>query len=215
MQRPRGVRVILVKGTECSVPFRCKSLIATGCQSEKTNPSILAVPFAPVGALLILVLAALTACDPKPWYGLPEQRQSFEKFRATQVVAMDGVDTDHRIVRDIAPNRGTSWRWAMQRPAVKFRVHFDENLKYTIDFTLPEVTFKDTGPVTISFLVNGHLLEQVHYSEQGAKHFEKPVPRGWLKVDEDNEIGAEIDRLWTGADGNKFGFIITRMGLTE
>lgn len=168
-------------------------------------------------ALPTLAVAGCSACNPKPWYAIPDQQQSFDRFegRPARVVAMDDADTDRRIVRDIERSGGTSWRWAMQRPAIKLRVRSDRNLKYMMDFTLPEITFKDTGPVTISFFVNSHLLERVRYSEQGSKHFEKSVPRDWVTPGEENEVGAEIDKMWTGADGKRFGFIISRMGLTE
>jgi hypothetical protein len=160
----------------------------------------------------------LAACDRTRWYPVPQQRASFEGFpsHAARVVDMDDPDADRRFVRDILPRTDTSWRWTGQRPAIKIRVRTDKPLKYTIDFTLPKITFKDTGPVTIAFTVNGRLLDRVRYTEPGFKHFEKAVPPDWLPIDEDAVAGAEIDKLWTDPDGGKkYGFIITRMGLEQ
>ena len=49
-------------------------------------------------------------------------------------------------------------------------------LRYMIDFTIVDDTFKDTGPLEFSFYVNGHELDHVRYTTEGAKHFEKAVP---------------------------------------
>lgn len=160
----------------------------------------------------------LTACDRTRWYAVPQQRASFEGFpsHAARVVDMDDPDADRRFVRDIMPRTDTSWRWTEQRPAIKIMVRTDKPLKYTIDFTLPRITFKDTGPVTIAFTVNGRQLDRVRYADAGFKHFEKAVPPDWLPIDAEAIVGAEIDKLWTDPDGGKkYGFIITRMGLMQ
>src|SRR5690348_15938579 len=56
-------------------------------------------------------------------------------------------------VRDLL--EAGAWRWTSRRP--ELRIYLDEirGLKFTTDFTLPESGFNRTGPVTISFLVNG------------------------------------------------------------
>jgi hypothetical protein len=166
----------------------------------------------------IVLCVTIAACDRTPWFAVPQQRPIFGDFpsHAARVVEMEDPHADQRIVRDILPLKDTPWRWTGQRPALKIRVLADENLKYTIDFTVPKVTFKDTGPVTIAFTVNDRLLDRVRYTEPGFKHFEKAVPRDWLPIDAYAIVGAEIDKLWTDPDsGRTYGFIITRMGLVQ
>jgi len=161
---------------------------------------------------------AIAACDRAPWYAVPEQSPSFDDFpsHAARAVEMADPDVDPLFVRDILPKGDAPWRWAGQRPALNIRVRSDENLNYTVDFTLPEITFKDTGPVDIAFTVNGRLLGRVRYTKPGPEHFEKAVPRNWLTIDTYAIVGAEIDKLWTDpGSGQKYGFIITRMGLTH
>jgi hypothetical protein len=161
---------------------------------------------------------ALAACNRTPWYAVPQQRPSFENFpvHAARVVEMADPGVDLVLVRDIMPRGDEPWRWTGQRPALNIKVRSDENLKYLIDFTLPEITFKDTGPVSIAFTVNDHLLDRVRYTEPGFKHFEKAVPADWLPINASAVVGAEIDKLWTDpAGGRKYGFIITRMGLVQ
>jgi len=160
----------------------------------------------------------LAACDRTPWFAAPEQRPSLagSPSHAARVVEMEDRDADRRIVRDILPRGDAPWRWTGQRPALKIRVRADENLKYLIDFTLPKITFKDTGPVSIAFTVNDRVLDRVRFTEPGSKHFEKVVPQDWLAIDAYAIVGAEIDKLWTDPDqGRKYGFIITRMGLIQ
>lgn len=181
-------------------------LIAGGCA--------LASRFSVRVALPLIALLACCACDSKPWYAIPQQQPSFDGFSApnSRVVAMDDADADLRIVRDIQPAAGIRWRWTLQRPAVKVRMHTAAPVRYTIDFTLPEATFKDTGPVTIAFLVNDRVLDRIRYTASGEQHYEKIVPSDWIQAGKDNIAGAEIDKLWTGDDGRQFGFILTRMG---
>ncbi len=108
------------------------------------------------------------------------------------------------------------WSWTNQRPMVKVKTHGTQNVHYLIDFSVPDVTFKETGPVTIRFLVNDHVLDSVRYDKPGPQHFEKDVPAEWLKPDSEERVGAEIDKVWVSkTDGARLGFILNRIGLTE
>jgi hypothetical protein len=129
---------------------------------------------------------------------------------------MEDADAPVYFVRDIQPDLHINWRWTMQHPAVRIEVRKVEGVKYTIDLALPEVTFKDTGPVTIAFTVNDHQLDRVLYDHAGTYHFEKAVPESWLTLQQEAILGADIDKMWTSPDdGAKFGFIIRRIGLVQ
>jgi hypothetical protein len=103
------------------------------------------------------------------------------------------------------------WRWTSRRP--ELRVYLDDigGLKFTTDFTVPESGFGHTGPVTISFLVNGHLLDRVKCEQPGNQHFEKPVPESWLHARWLNFVTMEPDKTWSDAKST-YGFILTRAG---
>lgn len=152
-------------------------------------------------------------------YAPPVQRQPFENFRpyrSTRIVNMSDGDATVRIVRDVDAGLAGSWRWAGQHPTIRVPGGPVENLLYVIDFTLPEVTIKDTGPVTLSFYVNDRLLDRVRYSSPGVQHFEKRVPDGWTQEDQEATVGAEIDKMWTSPeDGKHLGFILTSIGLKQ
>jgi len=171
--------------------------------------------------LIIACLAVLvSSCQnmPEP-YAPPVQRQPFEEgrpHRMSYMVEMSDANSMPRIVQDISPGGPAPWRWTFQKPTVKVTPRTNQRLLYTIDFSLPEVTFKVTGPVTLTFLVNDHALDSVRYTASGDYHYEKAVPPEWVEPMKDTLLAASIDKVWVApADGAKLGFILTRIGLTQ
>jgi hypothetical protein len=129
---------------------------------------------------------------------------------------MSDGDAGTRIVRDVSYDPSQSWSWTGRRPTVRLPAGSNQNLRYVIDFTLPQATFKDTGPVTLSFYVNDRLLDRVRYTESGAKHFETPVPPDFVAEDKEATVAAEIDKVWFAKeDGQRLGFILTSIGLKQ
>lgn len=167
---------------------------------------------------MAVLLLALTACQnlPPP-YPPPEQRlpiANFRPYRAAHIVDLSEGDRTS-VVADIQPPAG-GWSWTGKRPAVKVPLRRTQNVHFKIDFAVADSTFQQTGPVSITFLVNGHALETRRYSKPGEQHYEKEVPAEWLEMEKDNLASAEIDKLWTSPDdGTKLGFILIRMGLIE
>jgi hypothetical protein len=150
-------------------------------------------------------------------YPPPDQRPIFEGAppRASRVVDMNNPGVEQRIVRDVLGDLHTSWRWTSKSPAVQIPVRTNQPLNYTIDFAIAGITLKDTGPVTITFLVNNHELGRERYDTEGPRHFERAVPAEWVVVGHDAIVGAEIDKVWTSkSDGTQLGFILSRIGLT-
>jgi hypothetical protein len=166
---------------------------------------------------VVLLIVVLCACDRVPEFPVPDQRPPVAPapMPGTRIVNMDDPGAQTLFVRDISPVLASNWRWGFQRPAVRILVRTAEHQKYTIDLALPEITFKDTGPVTITFTVNDRVLDRVHYTTAGSHHFEKPVPAAWLDAGRDAILGAEVDRMWVAGDGSRFGFILTRIGLID
>jgi hypothetical protein len=166
-----------------------------------------------------MLALALCACEntPDP-YAPPAQRhpiEAFRPYRVSRIVNMDDGDAESHFVSDILFLAG-NWRWTNQRPAVRVNLRNTENIRYVIDFAVADVTFKETGPVTVSFFVNDHLLDKAYYDQPGNKHFEKPVPAEWLEAGKDAIVAAHVDKVQIAAgDGAKLGLILTRIGLTQ
>jgi hypothetical protein len=169
---------------------------------------------------IALVAILLSSCQnmPEP-YAPPVQRQPFEDarpHRITRMVEMGDADSPAHIVADISPGEPSPWRWTYQKPTVKVVARTNQGLRYVIDFSLPDVTFKTTGPVTMTFLVNDHVLDSARYTASGEYHFEKAVPPDWVEPMRDTMLAASIDKVWVApVDGAKLGFILTRIGLTQ
>ena len=119
-------------------------------------------------------------------------------------------------VKDISASLSAGvWRWTGKRPTLRFRVPVRERLSFAADLSVPELTMQQTGPVTIKFAVNDIPLRTVRYDTPGAQHFQNPVPAAWLKLDGENIVSAEIDKLYRAADHTDLGFILVRAGFVE
>ena len=170
--------------------------------------------------LILSGVIFLSSCQNMPApYAPPVQRQPFEEgrpHRMSRMVEMNDADSTAHFVEDIAGGAPAPWRWTGQKPTVKVTPRTNQGLRYIIDFVLPEATMKVTGPVTLTFLVNDHALDSVHYTKFGEYHYEKAVPPEWVEPLRDATIAAEIDKVYVApADGAKLGFILTRIGLTQ
>lgn len=155
---------------------------------------------------------------PEP-YAPPVQRQPFEEgrpHRMQRIVSTTDGDWAAHIVQDIPRGEPGAWKWTGQKPTVKVTVRNNQGLRYSIDFAIADATFKETGPVTITFSVNDHVLDSVRYTAAGEQHFEKAVPAEWIEPMKDTLVAASIDKVWTApADGAKLGFILKSIGLTQ
>ncbi len=131
---------------------------------------------------------------------------------------MADADAETHFVRDIAPSlEANTWRWTGKRPAIRLFPGTTQKLNYAIDFAIPGGTFSQTGPVTISFFVNEHLLDQVHYAAAGRQRFEKAVPAEWMDANEYAVLAAEIDKVWIPEKrgAKPLGFILVSLGLEQ
>lgn len=161
----------------------------------------------------------LTGCQnlPPP-YPPPAQFVPFETFRPYRVartvnVAEPGAAA--HFVSGILPPAG-GWSWTNKRPTVKVKTNGTENVHYMIDFSIADVTLKATGPVTVTFLVNDHLLGTQLYDKSGQRHWEKAIPSAWLQPNSETLIGAEVDKVWVSPnDGVELGMILSSIGLVE
>jgi len=116
-------------------------------------------------------------------------------------------------VQDISKVLETGqWRWTARRPELRIYLDDVRGLSLMADLTVPDSGFAHTGPVTISFFVNGNLLDRLRFDKPGQRYFEKPVPEAWLRARWVNSLAMEQDKTWTSPDGIVMGFVLTRAG---
>ncbi len=170
-----------------------------------------------LAAALLLALAMAACVGIQDTYAPPDQRKPLSVEDPSPLKAfirMNEPWAPSHFIRDISQElQGGTWRWTQQRPTMMFLVKSTKGQKFSSDFTIADLTFQQTGPVTISVTINDHLLDKATYSKSGYQHFEKPVPEAWLHAKAENVVVMEIDKLWVApADKATFGFILTTAG---
>jgi len=134
----------------------------------------------------------------------------------SQFVNLGDPNAEVYIVRDITDTVEGNWRWVRKRPELRFFLESVDHLTFKVDFTVPGVVLKETGPVNVSIFVNGKLLDTVHCANDDEKHFAKPVPASFLRPNALNFVALEIDKVYVAkADGVVLGFILLRAGFTQ
>ena len=147
----------------------------------------------------------------------PPQRKTPEaRPFPTKLLEMSATDAELHIVRDIAKGPAESWRWSGQNPTVRLHLVYADGLKYHLDFAIADDTFKVTGPVTLTFQVNGKPLASQRFDTPGHRVWEAPVPPGLLTSGDDNTLGVMVDKVWASpGDGSRLGIIILNIGLVN
>ena len=166
-------------------------------------------------SLAVLLLLAAGCSRGPDIFTPPIERRPIEGVvpDLAEFTEMGAPLASHHLVRDFldAP-AGQIYRWTNQQPTLRFHVRRTANRILRLDFVVADVTFKDTGPVTVTVTVNGRTLGAVRYDSPGEKRFEKPVPADWLDADP-TIVSVEIDKVWVSkTDGARLGVMLRGAG---
>ncbi|MCX6629728.1 MAG: hypothetical protein NTW28_19085 [Candidatus Solibacter sp.] len=171
--------------------------------------------------ILLLVIGALltVACGRQPGvYAAPAQRSldlGRDPSGPRAFIHMDDPQVDDYLVHDISAERGIR-RWAFAHPELRFRVEDVRDLKFTAEFAIPEVTYKVTGPVTVSCAVNGRTLGAIRCDHAGDFRLEIPVPDGFVEPDKFVHVTLEANPRWISPiDGAQLSFLLRSAGFTH
>lgn len=170
---------------------------------------------------LIIAAALLALCGchtPPDWYPLPLQRNAGKAATTpvATVVSMESLRAEHHIVGGIVTTEaGASWRWTTERPVLRFQLNDNHDLRFVADFVVAEATFKQTGPVTLRFLIDGKEFARQRYDQPGEKHFEAKLDPALLPVEKSFQVAIDIQPFFLSPiDGAKLGILLIRMGFT-
>ncbi|MBK5293518.1 MAG: hypothetical protein JJE04_17815 [Acidobacteriia bacterium] len=132
-------------------------------------------------------------------------------------IAMNDPAAPVHFLRDIGPTLENGlWRWTGQKPTLKFFLPSVAHLTLQVDFSIHDVILQQTGPITISYFINGHPLDKATYAKGGEQHFEKAVEESWLLKGSINVVSAELDKIYVAPDdGAKLGLTLIRAGFRE
>ena len=194
------------------------AIVARGREQSRHRPKLESVLMFACRILLISTVF-VTGCVPmQDSYGVPPQHAALtapEPMAERGIVSAADPRASTFFVNDVKALEG-HWCWTGQKPELRFRLADVSIRRAVVNFTIHEITFKDTGPLRMNFLVNGRLLETVRYDTPGEKIFEKPVPRGWLQPDSDNMLSFVIENPWiASSDGVKLGVLLQRAGFVN
>ena len=169
---------------------------------------------------LAISLLLLTGCVKQDeTYAPPYQRRPMagpDTSRLKHFIAMNDPDAPAHLVRDVNERLESGlWRWTGQRPLLRFVLPPQaRKLKFVMDFSIPGDVLKQTGPLTVTYFINTHRIDQVTYTVPGEQHYEKAVDPAWL-AEPDNVVSAELSKVFVGEDGARLGLALVRAGFRE
>lgn len=165
--------------------------------------------------LAVLSAAAFTGCVATPEsYPVPEQRLPFrpQALISSEFVGAGDPHASQFFVRDIHASDSGLWRWTAAEPELQFILKSTQNRRLIYEFIVNETTFRDTGPVAITFLVNGNIVARERYDTPGDKRLEITVPDVWLRAGEPVRVTARIENTWRSPNGDVLGVLLKRAG---
>jgi hypothetical protein len=116
------------------------------------------------------------------------------------------------IIQGFRSHSEGSWRWAHDHPLLRFSLPESGPLQFSMSFTLPEGTFRETGPVTLALSINGKSFDSIHCDHFGDYHFVQPVPDDLLHKPGVNLVAMDPDKT---ATPEKLGFVLLQAGFVE
>ena len=171
--------------------------------------------------IFVFVAAMLAGCVNQPQSFAPNvQRRPALDGQVPKlpnpVVDMMDPDSESAIVKDIQRGGSGPWRWTGKNPEVRIFVVRTDGQNLKVRYAIAESTFRETGPVTLTFLVNGKPLGTVLEGAAGQKEFVNPIPPGMLVANTDNLFSIEIDKVFVSKlDGAQLGMILASVELTH
>jgi hypothetical protein len=148
---------------------------------------------------------------------VPEQHAPFRAsgIPPSEFLAMDHPDLRKSVVKDVTVDEQGPWRWTGPDPELKFVLGSTANRTLIVEFVINDRTFRDTGPVTVSFYVNDRLAGEERYTSDGDKAFEKAIPAEWLSGKPETRVRLHVHNVWTSPGGIKLGILLKRIGFVE
>ena len=171
--------------------------------------------------IAVVVFALPFGCSREPTvYAPPIQRllpAAPDKIPIGRFVKMNDWNVDDYIVGGLQnQTEGDGWRWTHEAPELRFLLDRTAGLKFVLDLGLPAFNFQQTGPVTLTFFINGKMLDKVSYTTPGDRRYEKRVPATLLKTGEFTLVRILVDPPWVSpSDKAKLGFVLHHAGFTE
>ena len=171
------------------------------------------------GLVFALCICGL-GCGPEQSYAPPRQRplltgEDPEPGLGRFVRMSDRNAAQYLVSGFRAADPGAANRWADRHAAMRFFLLSVDGLWFTMEFAIPEATFRVTGPVTLAFAVNGHPFDAVRFDHPGQLEFTRAVPADILRANQENAVSIDADKVWVSDDGARLAFVLGSAGFTH
>ncbi len=110
---------------------------------------------------------------------------------------------------------GIGYRWAFDHPVLRYFIPPMDHPRFVMEFALPERMFRATGPLTLTFSLNGRQFARAGFPNPGQLTYEREVPPELFHWNAINVVSIEPDKVWTQPDGARLGFVVSRVGFVE
>jgi hypothetical protein len=168
--------------------------------------------------LAVVTLFAAACGREAGWFIIPPQQSldlGMDPGGVRPSVKMSDADAGDYIVRDIDRMPG-AWRWAFAHPELRFRLNQAAAWRFTAQIAIPQVTFQVTGPVTVTYLIDGRRLGSIRCAHPGQFEIDQPVPAAWLDPGRYIHVKFETDRPWVSPeDGAQLSFQLLQVGFLK
>jgi hypothetical protein len=99
--------------------------------------------------------------------------------------------------------------WTLDEPELQFRLSSVQHHVFREHFYLPLDTLKQTGPLRADFYVNGHLLDQARFAQDGEVLYQHDVPVEWLNTASLTTVQMRIRNPYIAPrDGARLGVLL-------
>ncbi|QOY86873.1 hypothetical protein [Paludibaculum fermentans] len=84
------------------------------------------------------------------------------------------------------------------------------------DFEVADATLRDTGPITLTFEVNGQKVGTLRCDHAAQYRFRAPIPKALAQEEQVITLVGIVDKPWVSpGDGAKLGVLVTGAGFLE
>lgn len=166
----------------------------------------------------VLLVVAAGCGSRQEWFPVPAQRPSLGEGVAGSLghfVYMSQGDADAYIAGGMRAQSEGSWRWAHENPILRFYLPEVGRIRFRMEFSFPDDRFRETGPVTLTFAVNGRTFDRVRYDHPGGHQYDRAVPIDLLRQDAVNLVDVTPDKTAILPSGERLGFVLTSAGFAE
>jgi hypothetical protein len=129
-------------------------------------------------------------------------------------VEIHGQSQEKHLLHDIdSPAAGEEWVWAFERPALVFSVSQRPGVTFRMELEIANATLPETGPVQMTFWLNGRPLAKRRYDSPGKYLLEQEVPQELLRKDGVAIIETTQDKYYLAkGDGRRLSYLFHAAG---